>query len=122
MAKIPRVPVKNQITTLSVVKIVTKFSPYARSSLKKFENETWPKAGYLPLHGYKLVRLTYEFFRFSLHRKVLKFFSTQTFDSECTCHICLKMSRIFHGLCVKWSGFSGARSRFANVGTLFGIV
>ena len=28
VAKIPRVPVFNQITTLSVVKIATKFSPY----------------------------------------------------------------------------------------------
>ena len=27
VAKIPRVPVENQITTLSVVKIATKFSP-----------------------------------------------------------------------------------------------
>ena len=30
MAKIPRVPVENQITTLSVVKIAIKFSPCAR--------------------------------------------------------------------------------------------
>ena len=28
------------------------FQISARSILKKFENEKWPKAGYLPLHAY----------------------------------------------------------------------
>ena len=51
MAKIPRVPVENQITTLSVVKIAIKFSPcilsiyYTFGICKKknrfFEARTW---------------------------------------------------------------------------------
>ena len=36
VAKIPRVPVENQITTLSMVKIAIKFSPYNTHALKKY--------------------------------------------------------------------------------------
>ena len=35
VAKIPRVPVENQITTLSVVKIAIKFSPCTSSNKEK---------------------------------------------------------------------------------------
>ena len=71
VAKIPRVPVENQITTLSVVKIATKFSP---CSVKGYERSSYSIFSFAKLffHFFKIIR-TLKFLLFFLFILTLQF-------------------------------------------------